>query len=458
MQGSRCLQAHAYGRLCVNATCSARLRHTSVHRSTECAPVNHPLGASRVRCNCVFTSKRASCGSWWIPSVAEGVHQTLDATLDRAPCPRASGTRTAFLMVKQRRVRDRHLVLRRLAAPRPVTVVGCERFAHVSFCRMSAGLSLSVRRPSLGLTCVLSDPQLRMPARERSACDPVRSVKLTLSCMQAARADNFYHPPDWDPRKESLDQVCSGPASRDATRMCSLQGSVSLPDMQLVHKTPCNTVPKLIISCLRCVRHRFDASYEMELSESLHTHGSQHRFARDADVTSPSCSIMAPTRCASARASSTKASWSSGAPLQPDPPLHAPVPFNTLRPRLMLHVPSLTTQTPLVYSPQPFMQTAPFLPCRFEMPFHVWCDGCGELIGKGVRFNAEKQQTGTYLKTRVWSFTMRHHCGSKIVVRTDPKSCEYIVETGAKRKVRSDWQGARGARECHPIAAFCGKH
>jgi coiled-coil domain-containing protein 130 len=69
------------------------------------------------------------------------------------------------------------------------------------------------------------------------------------------------------------------------------------------------------------------------------------------------------------------------------------------------------------------------------MPFHVWCDRCGDLIGKGVRFNAEKQQTGTYLSTRIWSFTMRHHCGCCIVVRTDPKTCEYIVESGAKRKV-----------------------
>ena len=69
------------------------------------------------------------------------------------------------------------------------------------------------------------------------------------------------------------------------------------------------------------------------------------------------------------------------------------------------------------------------------MPFHVWCDGCGDLIGKGVRFNAEKQQAGSYMSSRIWHFTMRHHCGTKIVVRTDPKTTEYIVEAGAKRKV-----------------------
>ena len=70
------------------------------------------------------------------------------------------------------------------------------------------------------------------------------------------------------------------------------------------------------------------------------------------------------------------------------------------------------------------------------MPFNVWCDGCGELIGKGVRFNAEKQQVGTYHSTKVWAFTMRHHCGCKIVVRTDPKACDFMLDAGAKRKVR----------------------
>ena len=69
------------------------------------------------------------------------------------------------------------------------------------------------------------------------------------------------------------------------------------------------------------------------------------------------------------------------------------------------------------------------------MPYNVWCQGCGDLIGKGVRFNAEKKQTGQYHSTKVWSFTMKHHCGCKIVVRTDPKSCEYLLEAGAHRKV-----------------------
>ena len=34
------------------------------------------------------------------------------------------------------------------------------------------------------------------------------------------------------------------------------------------------------------------------------------------------------------------------------------------------------------------------LTIRFEMPFNVRCKGCGNHIGKGVRYNAEKKQIG----------------------------------------------------------------
>jgi hypothetical protein len=34
------------------------------------------------------------------------------------------------------------------------------------------------------------------------------------------------------------------------------------------------------------------------------------------------------------------------------------------------------------------------LSARFEVPFNIWCNQCGEHIAKGVRFNAEKKQVG----------------------------------------------------------------
>lgn len=74
--------------------------------------------------------------------------------------------------------------------------------------------------------------------------------------------------------------------------------------------------------------------------------------------------------------------------------------------------------------------------CRFEMPFNVWCDGCGHLIGKGVRFNAEKQEIGKYHSTKIWSFTMTAPCcQQRIEVQTDPKNAQYNVVSGGKQKV-----------------------
>lgn len=72
------------------------------------------------------------------------------------------------------------------------------------------------------------------------------------------------------------------------------------------------------------------------------------------------------------------------------------------------------------------------------MPFNVWCMKCGEMIGKGVRFNAEKRHIGMYMSTKIWSFSMRHHCGSRIEIHTDPKNTEYMIVEGARRKVSDE--------------------
>jgi coiled-coil domain-containing protein 130 len=71
---------------------------------------------------------------------------------------------------------------------------------------------------------------------------------------------------------------------------------------------------------------------------------------------------------------------------------------------------------------------------RFEMPFNVWCLGCNHLIGKGVRFNAEKKQIGNYHSTKVWSFVMKSPCCQhRIEIHTDPKNAEYVVVSGARK-------------------------
>ncbi|KAI3811905.1 hypothetical protein L1987_16601 [Smallanthus sonchifolius] len=73
---------------------------------------------------------------------------------------------------------------------------------------------------------------------------------------------------------------------------------------------------------------------------------------------------------------------------------------------------------------------------RFEMPYNIWCGGCNSMIAKGVRFNAEKKQVGNYYSTKIWSFTMKSACCQyEIVIQTDPKNCEYLVISGAQKKV-----------------------
>ena len=72
---------------------------------------------------------------------------------------------------------------------------------------------------------------------------------------------------------------------------------------------------------------------------------------------------------------------------------------------------------------------------RFEMPFNMWCGGCNNHIGMGVRYNAEKKKIGMYYTTPLWQFRMKCHlCPNYIEMHTDPKNFDYIVASGGHRK------------------------
>lgn len=83
------------------------------------------------------------------------------------------------------------------------------------------------------------------------------------------------------------------------------------------------------------------------------------------------------------------------------------------------------------------------LQIRFEMPFHVRCKGCGNHIGKGVRYDADKKAVGKYLSTKIWSFRMMCKCedGTSrtdqrknphfIEIHTDPRNADYVIVEGA---------------------------
>ncbi len=52
---------------------------------------------------------------------------------------------------------------------------------------------------------------------------------------------------------------------------------------------------------------------------------------------------------------------------------------------------------------------------RFETPYNMWCLGCNNHIGRGVRYNAEKRKIGMYFTTPIWEFTLKCHlCDNKV--------------------------------------------
>ncbi|KAK4508852.1 uncharacterized protein ATC70_013475 [Mucor velutinosus] len=76
---------------------------------------------------------------------------------------------------------------------------------------------------------------------------------------------------------------------------------------------------------------------------------------------------------------------------------------------------------------------------RFELPFNIWCNGCENHIGQGVRYNAQKKQIGKYYSTPILQFRMKCHlCDNWIEIHTDPKNTAYVVVSGARKKME-EW-------------------
>lgn len=72
---------------------------------------------------------------------------------------------------------------------------------------------------------------------------------------------------------------------------------------------------------------------------------------------------------------------------------------------------------------------------RFEMPYNIWCDGCKNHIGMGVRYNAEKTKVGNYYTTPVYQFRMKCHlCDNHFEIKTDPANLDYVIMSGARRQ------------------------
>lgn len=119
---------------------------------------------------------------------------------------------------------------------------------------------------------------------------------------------------------------------------------------------------------------------------------------------------------------------------------------------------------------------------RFELPFHGFCVKCNSHMGKGVRFNAKKidvsvlrvswdtywlaespshlfslyhaiinrTQAGKYFSTKIYEFHMKcPTCANHLVIRTDPKNCDYDYVEGIKRREQEyDLEVGRYGRMC----------
>jgi coiled-coil domain-containing protein 130 len=82
---------------------------------------------------------------------------------------------------------------------------------------------------------------------------------------------------------------------------------------------------------------------------------------------------------------------------------------------------------------------------RFEMPYNIWCGGCGKHIRKGTRFNAKKNDAGKYFSTKIYAFHMKCACcPQQIVIQTDPRNSDYVVASGGRRKIETYDEEAAG--------------
>ena len=72
------------------------------------------------------------------------------------------------------------------------------------------------------------------------------------------------------------------------------------------------------------------------------------------------------------------------------------------------------------------------------MPFSVWCDGCGNHIGMGVRYHALRAEIGKYLSTTIQRFRMKCHlCPNYFEIHTDPQNTSYKIASGCRQRIET---------------------
>ena len=86
---------------------------------------------------------------------------------------------------------------------------------------------------------------------------------------------------------------------------------------------------------------------------------------------------------------------------------------------------------------------------RMMLPMSVCCNTCGNYIVKGTKFNSRKEDVigEDYLGIMIFRFYFRcTRCSAELVMKTDPKNSDYVVEAGASRNFEP-WREKDSAKE-----------
>lgn len=78
---------------------------------------------------------------------------------------------------------------------------------------------------------------------------------------------------------------------------------------------------------------------------------------------------------------------------------------------------------------------------RMMFPFTLECSNCKDFVYVGTKFNSkvERIRGEDYLGIALWRFYGRcPHCRNQVVMRTDPKNTDYILESGGSRTYDSN--------------------